>query len=159
LLFWVRYKFILNEINVIANNDIVFDKTIKYVAQYNSNEILALSRREKYCFTYIFKFKYGNSQDVWVFNGIPKNEIYSDFMLGLPGCENALAYEIHKSNFDILNPASLISCKHFHKDQNRNYTAKDRIIWNYKNVEVDYGKYPTIKSILLYYLNRLYSSC
>lgn len=108
-----------DEINIIANSDIVFDKMSSYDVFLNwmkdyPNSCLALSRwdydEDLHKFTH---FNRNDSQDVWVFYGVPEG-IEADFLMGMAGCDNRLAYEIGKAGYKVLNPSVKFKTYHIH---------------------------------------------
>lgn len=132
-----------NNICMIANSDIFFDNTLKHLTNYNfTNKFLALTRYE---FDTNCIYKNGKcSQDTWIFKSPYCGNInHLDFCLGLPGCDNSLAYFIYQSNYTIYNPSLTINTWHVHKSKIRTYTNNNRI----------YGKYLFIKPSKLYEKN------
>lgn len=142
------YKFLeIDKINVIANNDIYFDDTLKHLKslQIKKGDFLALTRRESN--GELFRAEIGDSQDVWIFYGKPKVLLSCDFYLGVPGCDNLIAYKFHEAGYRVLNPSKVINCWHLHASQERNYTEENRVK----------GKYLYIRPMnkLATYINRV----
>ncbi len=110
------------DINIISNSDMYFDKTIKLVEDMNmDNKCLALTR---------WDLRHGNqplfhnvscSQDVWIVQGKVKNGIWGNFFMGIPGCDNRIAYELKKAGYDVINPSHSIKTYHLHITGVRNY--------------------------------------
>jgi hypothetical protein len=113
-------------INVIANSDIYFDETILYARFIQENDCYALSRWDYKEDKKIVLHDTHNSQDVWIFNGVA-NVSGGDFYLGLPGCDNRIAWEIKQSGYNVLNPSKTIHAIHLHLSDYRTYTKKDII--------------------------------
>ena len=112
-------------INVIANSDIYFDQTIHLAQKIKEWQCYAITRREGD----IIHPKGHWSQDVWIFSGKPKNlQVDTDFHLGIPGCDNRIAYLINKAGYHVMNPVFSIHCFHLHKTQFRTYTKKTKKI-------------------------------
>jgi len=103
-------------INILANTDIYFDDSLKFCEDMSSDKCYALSRYENGEL-----FNRPDSQDVWIFNGKP-SDINCEFLIGVPGCDNRIAYEINKANYKITNPSKLIKTHHLHTGS-RNYNG------------------------------------
>lgn len=124
-----------NDINIFANSDIYFNDTINLVREMGVKDAYALTRwelhkdkvvrfEEKHHYNAEAKAKH--SQDVWVFNGVAKN-IRGNFQIGVPGCDNRIAWEINNSGYRLSNPSDKIQCIHKHKEEKRHYTIKKPI--------------------------------
>ena len=113
-------------INVIANSDIYFDETILYARFIKQNDCYALSRWDYKENGTIELHNVSCSQDAWIFNGVA-NVNGGDFFLGLPGCDNRIAWEIQQSGYNVLNPAKTIHAIHLHLSDFRTYSQKDTI--------------------------------
>tara|TARA_Y100000385_G_scaffold176254_1_gene182152 strand:+ start:358 stop:1155 length:798 start_codon:yes stop_codon:yes gene_type:complete len=107
-----------DDIHIIANTDIYFDKNIKVLQHINLKDTcLALSRWDT---TNTIKPKLYNrndSQDVWIFKGPVKQQLKADFPLGVPRCDNRLMYQLQEAGYKVLNPAFSIKAFHTHKGQ------------------------------------------
>ena len=116
-----------DSINIIANNDIYFDDTLNLLKSLHikKGDFLALTRRESD--VELFRSEIGDSQDVWIFLGKPKVLQTCDFYLGVPGCDNLIAYKFHEAGYRVLNPSKVINCWHSHASQERNYTEANRL--------------------------------
>jgi hypothetical protein len=119
-----------NEICIMANSDIFFDNTLKYLTNYNfNNKFLALTRYEYDTNQLYIGGK--SSQDTWIFKSPylgNTNEL--NFCFGIPGCDNSLTYFVHKNNYIIYNPSLTIKSWHVHKSNIRTYSNNNRI-YNY----------------------------
>lgn len=125
---------------IIVNSDIFFDNSLKNL------QITSLSR-EKSIYT-ILRFEYNEkykddlkqskllgptktSQDTWIIhsNFCPsKNEIEQcNFNLGLPGCDNVIAYLFFDFGYKIYNEPYVIKTYHFHSSKIRNYSESSRL--------------------------------
>lgn len=116
-----------NDINVIANSDIFFDKTIFDAAYLSPSECYALSRWDVLSL-YPFNAKIYNeagSQDVWIFKGKVKKLLFADFPLGVMGCDNRIAFEL-SNVYKVSNPATKIKCYHYHLSNYRTYDTHKR---------------------------------
>jgi len=107
----------INEVNpprsIIANSDIYFKESIKYALNIKPDECYALSRYDILPDGKKF-FKRKDSQDAWIFAGQIKENVYSDFQLGLLGCDNRIAYELHQVGYKVTNPSKTIKGYHVH---------------------------------------------
>ena len=121
-----------NDINILANTDIYFNDTLELVNEIRENECYAITRSEldngelvtfESKHTYNAEAKPKHSQDVWVFRGHVKN-ILANFHLGVPGCDNRVAYEIGKA-YQLKNPCYTIQCIHKHEEETRNYNIPE----------------------------------
>jgi hypothetical protein len=107
-----------NDINVFCNSDIYFTET-ESLNKIKDKECYALTRWDKKGKRIKF-FNRPDSQDAWVFRGVPKN-IKANFYPGMWGCDNRLAYEIQKAGYKALNPSLTIITVHVHEKDTRNY--------------------------------------
>jgi len=107
-----------DDIHIIANTDIYFDKNIEVLKHINLKNIcLALSRWDTTDTIKPKLYNHNDSQDVWVFKGHLKPELKANFPLGVPRCDNKLLYELQKAGYKVLNPAFSIKAFHIHKGQ------------------------------------------
>ena len=142
----VSYETVFNMslpgVNILANSDIRFDKTILKAKDITYREFWALTRyeldgtRHKHDDPY----KGSDSQDVWIWKDECKIENAS-FNLGVAGCDNRIAAEAFLAGYDVLNPAESITTWHHHTTGTRtgssNYNVtKVRIPQPYKLIEV-----------------------
>jgi len=120
-----------DEINVISNNDIMFNSTIKKLERFffSKATFVALTRIESD--GTLFRKEKEDSQDVWAYfgnNNILKN---CDFHLGLLGCDSRVIYEAWTKNYIIVNPSKSIQCMHIHDCNIRSYTQESRVAGPY----------------------------
>ncbi len=108
-----------NDINIIANSDIYFNETILSCRFMNKNDCYALSRWD-YRNGLAKLFYRKDSQDVWIFNGAV-NCNGGDYHLGIPGCDNKIAYELMSNGYLVLNPSKSIHAIHLHNTEFRTY--------------------------------------
>lgn len=113
------------DIKILSNTDIFFDDSLELIDRVNMNsKCLALSR---WHYHENGKMKLHNekfSQDVWIFKGNIKPIKFSDFHMGIRGCDNRIAYEIHQAGYVIENPSKSIKTIHYHLSEVRNYDLK-----------------------------------
>jgi hypothetical protein len=107
-------------INILANTDILFDKSIYYINGLSLDKrVVCLSRWERHTEENIFPYIDPASQDVWIWNG-KINIKDCNFYLGIPGCDNRIAYEFDKAGYNLINPQSDIITVHNHATSIRN---------------------------------------
>lgn len=130
-----------DEINIIANTDIYFlERDISLMHQINWNNLcLALTRWDDLENGDIKFHGQACSQDVWIFKGAIK-EINGGFNLGVPGCDNRIAWEIEQAGYDIINPSLDVKSYHLHNSGVRKYDlgagkVTHRIEKPYKSIE------------------------
>ena len=110
-----------DDISIIANSDIFFDETLKYLNNYQSkNVVLALTRWNMFKSGPKLQDTYFYSQDTWVFFG-RISKIDGDFNLGSVGGDNRLAFEIRQANYKLLNPALTLKTYHYHNHCFKNF--------------------------------------
>jgi hypothetical protein len=120
---------------VIANSDIAFDASIRNAEPLVCRDeptLVALTRwedaggpsMEGRVDQATWRF-YAHSQDAWVFvaGGLPA--FGADFRLGIPGCENRLAYEAAAAGVAIVDPALSIKTLHVHASAIRSWHRGD----------------------------------
>lgn len=108
-----------NEVSIVANTDIYFNDTLVHL-DLMPRQCIALSR---------WDYKQGGlklhnerySQDTWIFKGKIRNVRFCDFNLGIPGCDNRIAYELNRAGYRLINPATKIQSIHYHQSDLHNY--------------------------------------
>lgn len=116
-----------NSINIIANSDIFFDNTLLKVEEFfpeNKKTALALTRHNFNTKTNKAEIHHsmGWSQDTWIFKGQIDNNLICDFQVGVKGCDNRLAFELHRVGYNVINPAHKLKTYHLHETGYRTYT-------------------------------------
>ena len=107
-------------VNVIANSDIYFDHTLReHADRIEEDHIWALSRYEDMGAT-LLPYHRSDSQDAWVIRGGP-HYVTAPYAMGVPGCDNAIAYELHAMGWDVTNPCQTVRAIHLHKSGYRTY--------------------------------------
>ena len=111
-------------IKIIANSDIYFNDTLSNCNRIKNNDIYALSRWE-YVKGNLELTENEYSQDCWIW----KDKIFVNvyFGLGIPGCDNVLAYTLKDLGYNIINPALTIQSFHHHYSKVRNYEIKEDV--------------------------------
>src|SRR6201988_4751937 len=119
---------------IIANADIFFDHTLEYLQGHNlSGKLLCLSRWDVQPDGSINFFEHAASQDAWIFTA-PIRQFRSEFQLGVPACDNRLAWEAHRAGLQVINPARSVRACHLHLSQVRRYSEGDRLTGPVKSV-------------------------
>jgi hypothetical protein len=127
---------------VVSNSDIFFDETLILSEKYlkKRREVLALTRYEYYNVREVFKDKMimgCDSQDSWIYlSPINTNNMDINFGLGIPGCDNRIAYELSK-NYIVRNPSFSIKTYHYHTSDFRNYDPNNRLPGQYLQVHME----------------------
>lgn len=121
-----------DELFVIANGDIFFTNifleelsNINFINNLGQKLFLALTRwdainyqLEEDVFDSIFLDRV-DSQDVWVFTGDIR--IVADYELGVPGCDNKVAFCAYEAGYKVLNPSRDLKTYHLHQSNVKNY--------------------------------------
>jgi len=108
-----------NDISIIANTDIYFNETLTRL-DIHERQCIALSRWDKKK-DGLRLHNEGFSQDSWIFKGKLRNVRFCDFYLGIPGCDNRIAYELNRAGYRMFNPATKIQSIHYHQSDLHNY--------------------------------------
>lgn len=112
---------------IVANADIFFDQTLAQLDDYDlTGRLLCLSRwdlAENRTWR-LSDFDY--SQDAWIFHA-PIVNIDAPFHLGVPGCDNRLAWQAERAGLLLSNPSRSIRACHLHETRTRRYSASDRL--------------------------------
>lgn len=111
----------------IANADIFFDETLTLLDSVPlAGRLLCLSRWDEQEDGTARHFDNPYSQDAWIFEA-PVQKFSNDFGLGMPGCDNRLAYEAERAGLVVSNPSRSIRARHLHRSAVRRYTDRDRL--------------------------------
>jgi len=110
------------DINIIANADIYFDQSLDALIGLSlQGRCFALTRWDVRHGGRVKLIELANSQDVWIFQGNITG-IAGEIPIGVPGCDNRLAYEIRKAGYCLSNPSISIKSYHLH---NSNYRPNE----------------------------------
>lgn len=129
---WLRLSYGRDEpiVTLLANTDIYFDDSATELRKFlvGPEKFLALTRFEKEGEEY---FPHPNphwSQDVWGFytaNAMHPALFKSlDIPLGVPRCDNKIAYLFALHGWEVFNPLGRVRTVHLHETQQRNYDKK-----------------------------------
>lgn len=117
-------------ISILANSDIYFDETIKYFdeALVGDQKFVALSRWEVLGGQIEPHPEPQWSQDVWAIRAnsevSPQLMKRLDFELGVPRCDNKVAYVFATEGWGVKNPFFNIRSMHLHESGIRSYSKK-----------------------------------
>lgn len=113
------------DIAVILNADISVGPSLKLAEEHLGEEdAWALARWNKDSRDRYKPVAQPDSQDTWVFRAPIKPIPKADFPMGIPGCDNRLAHEIHHVGYKLSNPVQNVATFHHHDDEKRNYSGK-----------------------------------
>jgi len=111
-------------IKILANTDIYFNDTLKHCEKIEAGQVFALCRWD-YKIGPLKFYDKRDSQDVWIWRGDLK--LKTSFPLGVPGCDNKIAYLLYSAGYEVKSPSLSIQAIHLHMTGIRNYSQKDRI--------------------------------
>lgn len=114
-----------DDVNIIANSDIFFDETIELAKKIKPFEMWCLTRWD-YANGKANFLNRADSQDVWIVRGKVK-KVKAGFNLGVPGCDNRIAYNFKQAGYIVRNPSLSIRAIHYHLTNFRTYRDKDRL--------------------------------
>jgi hypothetical protein len=111
------------DVTIVANSDLYFDRSLTALARVlQPGQCAALSRWD--VSTTVpgrnTLFDRNDSQDAWVFRG-PIRNMSSDFLVGIPRCDNRILFELQQAGYDVINPAFSIRVCHLHAGERGEY--------------------------------------
>lgn len=120
----------LKGVSILCNSDIYFDNSIVGISETLSSKkkFLALSRWELKGDETILHPNPHWSQDVWGINCVnefSKEMLHSlEFPMGVPRCDNKIAYLFSIRGWKVYNPCSKVKSIHVHETELRTYDKK-----------------------------------
>lgn len=128
-----------NDINIIANSDIYFDETIKFVEGMGDNDAYCLTRWEyndgdiqpffrihgappewsQDCVIWKGVNRLKNVGEVWATNLQTNQDELIPYTLGHPGQENHMSWLLKNAGYNVKNPSLSIRAIHVHKERSR----------------------------------------
>jgi FkbM family methyltransferase len=112
---------------IIANADIFFDESLARLNGHElSGRLLCLSRWDVRPDGSVAFFDHSASQDAWIFQ-TPIRKFPCDFHLGVPGCDNRLAWEAGHAGLQVSNPGRSVRANHLHLSGVRRYSERQRL--------------------------------
>lgn len=130
---WVRlsYEYCGSNVSVLANADIYFDASVSRFSElfrHDPTGFVALSRYELLGSETTLHPNPHWSQDVWAFlpekSANPARDNNLNFPLGVPRCDNKVAYVFGVYGHTVYNPCRQIRSVHVHETGIRNYSKK-----------------------------------
>lgn len=119
---------------IIANADIFFDHTLARLDTHDlSGKLFCLSRWDVQPDGSARFFNHPASQDAWIFQA-PIREFPCDWQMGVPGCDNRLAWEAEHAGLAISNPSRSVRACHLHLSGVRRYSERQRLAGPTKQV-------------------------
>ena len=122
---WANQRNVSDEdLSVICNSDICFDSTLQSLNYYlRPDQCAALSRWDVVKSGTAQIFDRNDSQDAWVFCGRIR-PIASDYLMGVPRCDNRLLYELRRAGYEVINPAFSVRAFHVHAGERAEYPGE-----------------------------------
>lgn len=116
-----------DDISIIANADIYFDRQIGVLRVWNipDRTALAMSRWEIAADGSAMLNDRNDSQDVWVFRGTPSG-IKADYPIGVPRCDNRFTKELELAGYSVRNPSFSVRSFHLHGGHPGEYTVEQQ---------------------------------
>lgn len=112
---------------VVANADIYFDQTLALLVGVDlKDKFLCLSRWDVQEDGSSRLFDHTFSQDAWIFQTSIRS-FHSDFRMGLPRCDNRIAWEAQCAGLAVSNPSRSIRAYHLHTSGIRNYKQSQEL--------------------------------
>lgn len=112
-----------NDINVIANGDIVIPAGTLFLANkrlQDGKRCLALTRWDMQADGSSRFLDREDSQDVWIFKGTVKG-VKADFNISFAGSDNRIAHELTEAGYIVSNPSRTLRTFHVHLAGGNNY--------------------------------------
>lgn len=147
-----------DEIAIVANADVSFDASILRSLHMGERDLWAISRWDAIpkdgipqipthgldlsCAgdgrpaTYYMKVNPHKSQDVWAYRAPLRTSGPCDLKIsmGLLGCDNRIAHELHVGGYHLQNPWRRVFVRHHHASEIRNHSKEDRVPGPYRDV-------------------------
>jgi hypothetical protein len=117
-------------LSVLANSDIYFDETLPRMRDFlrSPQAFVALTRHELLAKQLVPHPKPQWSQDAWAIHGsslVSTSLLKSlDVPLGVPRCDNKIAYLFAIQGWNVYNPVNYINAVHLHESQQRSYNKR-----------------------------------
>jgi hypothetical protein len=117
-------------VSVLANSDIYFDDTLPRMRDVlrSPQAFVALTRHEFRANRLVAHPNPQWSQDVWAIHG--SSEVSTallrslDVPLGVPRCDNKIAYLFAIQGWNVYNPVNYVNAVHVHQSEQRSYSKK-----------------------------------
>lgn len=131
-----------HQVWILSNADIYFDESLRLLIDAKLDEaIFALTRydiQKDGSSTIVDPAFSHGSQDAWIFKTpIRLNRLSAKFFLGIPGCDNRIAYEFINAGYKVINPSKIIFAYHLDLIREKNIFERG----------VEYAKFVTEENI------------
>lgn len=100
------------DINIIINSDIYLPEGFNVNPE--PDDCFALSRYDIQPDGSAIHYPNPSSQDTWIFRGAIRMVENCSFVLGVPGCDNKIAYQLRQAGYKVTNPSLSIKTYHLH---------------------------------------------
>ena len=137
----VNFNTKTDDLNIILNSDCFIDEeNVQLILDNIKHKMVYCLSRWNISNINPFKAEHYDldcSQDAWIFLG-EIDDIKGNFKMGMPGCDNAIAYEFDNAGYITLNPSKDIKIYHYHFSDVRTYgneheeKEKNRVRRTYK---------------------------
>ena len=119
---WINEVAAADDISIIANADIAFDDRVRVLDSgvLAEGTVMALARWDQLADGSFTPRNRNDSQDSWVFRGKVR-AMDGDFPVGVPRCDNHLAYILREAGYSVRNPAFSVPSYHFHAASRDDY--------------------------------------
>ena len=112
---------------VLANADIYFDESLRRLRGLPlAGHLLCLTRWDVHRDGSAQLFDHPASQDAWIFQ-TPIPTFSCNFSMGVPACDNRLAWEAERAGLVLSNPSRSVRAFHLHLSGIRRYTERSRV--------------------------------
>lgn len=116
-----------HDVSVLHNSDIYFDEGVGQLPDLDlAGRCLALSRWDVGADGTASPSDRADSQDAWVFLGRVRpvgDATGASFPLGVPGCDNRIAWLLRDAGYSVSNPCREFRAYHLHRSGRRGYTG------------------------------------
>ena len=123
---WIKEVALEEDISIVANGDIWFGTQLRLFRIWSmpDDSVFALSRWDCGLGGGARIYSRKDSQDVWILRGKPR-DVYGDFPLGVPRCDNRIAAELAKAGYRVRNPSFSLQAFHLHAAPPRPYLEEE----------------------------------
>lgn len=116
---------------VLCNADIYFDESLHLVEQkYLDGTVYALTRHDVQPdgTTKLVDEDFAHGcQDAWLFkSSLSLSSMFTQFYLGIPGCDNRIANEFIQAGYKLINPAYLLRALHLDLTRKTDIRERDK---------------------------------
>lgn len=141
---------------IVANSDIIFDKSLSNLKYLKYDDFLSITRTEKNKRTEILSTKIKNnekrinifSQDAWVFKSPMKYKVASEIELGTMQCDSFLNYTLSKTEYKCYNLCNDINLFHVQSDEygsvSKSIEANEDVVSVWENNKIRFNDYDNL---------------